>query len=82
MNNSLDGSDLQFLVDSTFQVSLSPHQHELLCLSILNAALLVNTKQPSSGLQDRADDVYEIWESIQKNKTLRDLKYAALPGLD
>lgn len=79
MSDSLDGSDLQFLVDSTFQISLSPHQHELLCLSILNAAMLVNRKQTSPALQEGPDDAYNIWESIKNNRVLRELKHESFP---
>lgn len=69
----LNGGDLQFLVDSKYQIQLDHCDLELICLSILNSATLVNRGLPKTDLFDRADEVYDLWKAIKQNRMAREM---------
>ena len=69
----LDVFDLQFLIDSTYKVNLSEYQMELICLSILNGAALVNRGIPKVDLYERAEEIYKLWDAIKTSRIINEM---------
>jgi hypothetical protein len=80
MNEQIDGSSLQFLVDSTFKTELPHYQMELICLSILNGSALVNRGIPKTDLYERADEIYKLWDAIKANRLVNEMAGSSSVG--